>query len=63
VVETSGEQGRTDDPHSPVHAGVRGFGGLSAACGAGRLVQLVPGRFDTDGRDVCPDCADAVREE
>lgn len=61
MVQTNGEQGRTSEPFSPVHAGVRGLGGLSAACGAGKLVQLVPGRFQSDAPDACPACTEAVR--
>jgi len=60
-METSGEQGRTDDAFSPVHVGVRALSGLKAACGAGRLVQLIPGRFDPDGPDTCPACGEALR--
>jgi hypothetical protein len=57
------EQGLVDEPFSPLHAAARGLGGLNAVCGAGKLVQLVPGRFDPDNPNACPSCVEALREE
>jgi hypothetical protein len=43
-----------------LHAVKKRIDGASALCGAGRIVQLVPGRFDADDPMVCADCAAAA---
>jgi hypothetical protein len=40
-----------------LHAAERILDGLDAFCGAGKIIQLVPGRFDPKDRDACPSCA------
>jgi len=45
-----------------LHAVKKRIDGASALCGAGRIVQQVPGRFDVDDPTACGDCASAVVE-
>jgi hypothetical protein len=40
-----------------IHAAVRNVSGHGAACGAGRIVRLVVGRFDPDAPASCRLCA------
>jgi rRNA maturation protein Nop10 len=40
-----------------LHAAERTLEGLCAFCGAGKIVTLVPGRFNPDDRRACPICA------
>jgi hypothetical protein len=40
-----------------LHAAERKLQGLCAACGAGRIIALIPGRFDPDDQRACPTCA------
>jgi rRNA maturation protein Nop10 len=40
-----------------LHAAERRLQGLCAVCGAGKIIQLVPGRFDPDDQRACPVCA------
>ena len=40
------------------HAAARRLTGRYAACGAGRIVIVRPGRFDMSAPDACPDCAE-----
>jgi hypothetical protein len=40
-----------------LHAAQRTLDGLCAVCGAGRILQLLPGRFDPEDRRACPECA------
>jgi hypothetical protein len=40
-----------------LHAARRNLDGLCAACGAGIIVQVVPGRFDPDDQRACPSCS------
>jgi hypothetical protein len=42
------------------HAAKKRIDGTSALCGAGRIVQVVPGRFDSDDPNACPMCVAAV---
>ena len=39
-----------------LHAAKNGINGAVALCGAGRIVQSVPGRFDSDDVAACPGC-------
>jgi hypothetical protein len=34
--------------------------GATAVCGAGRIVQTVPGRFDSDDPKACPGCVRSI---
>jgi len=34
--------------------------GASAACGAGLIATRVPGHFQPDAEDACPDCAGSL---
>jgi len=43
-----------------LHAAKKRIDGTSALCGAGRIVQVVPGRFDSDDPNACPRCVEAV---
>ena len=43
------------------HAATRKLTGSYAACGAGRIVIVRPGRFDVTADDACPVCADYWR--
>jgi hypothetical protein len=43
-----------------LHAVKKRIDGASALCGAGRVVQTVPGRFDSDDPRACPACVAAV---
>jgi hypothetical protein len=45
-----------------LHAVKKRIDGASALCGAGRIVQQVPGRFDAGDPAACADCATAVAE-
>ncbi len=49
------EPGRTDDG-AAVHAVRPGLAGPTALCGAGKVVQRLPGRFDPAADDACPAC-------
>jgi hypothetical protein len=40
-----------------LHAAERRLQGLCAVCGAGKIIQLIPGRFDPDDQRACPVCA------
>lgn len=40
-----------------LHAAKKRIDGVSALCGVGRIVQAVPGRFDSDDPRACPTCA------
>jgi hypothetical protein len=40
-----------------LHAAERTLDGLCAFCGAGRIVQQVPGRFNPHDGRACPTCA------
>jgi hypothetical protein len=40
-----------------VHAVEKRIAGEQALCGAGRIVDRVAGRFDTDDRLACPACS------
>jgi hypothetical protein len=45
-----------------VHAAVRALMlGKRAACGAGRIIQLITGPFDASDRLACPACAEFVQ--
>jgi hypothetical protein len=56
TVATQLEKGFIVSDHF-VHAAERILDGLDAFCGAGNIVQLVPGRFDPKDRHACPRCA------
>ena len=43
-----------------LHAAKQHIDGTSALCGAGRIVQKVPGRFDSDDPQACPGCVAAA---
>jgi hypothetical protein len=43
--------------NSSVHAAERDLEGLRAICGAGRIVQMIPGYFDPEDQRACPACA------
>lgn len=43
-----------------LHAVKKRIDGAIALCGAGRIVQLVPGRFDSDDPRTCSACADVA---
>jgi hypothetical protein len=43
-----------------LHAVKKRIDGSSALCGAGRIVQTVPGRFDSDDPSGCPACVAAI---
>lgn len=45
-----------------LHAVKKRIDGASALCGAGRIVQEVPGRFDAADPAACADCVIAVAE-
>jgi hypothetical protein len=45
----------TSSPY--LHAAERTLDGLTAFCGFGKVVQLVPGKFDPEDRRACPACA------
>lgn len=45
-----------------LHAVKKRIDGASALCGAGRIVQTVPGRFDSDDPRACGGCAAAAVE-
>jgi hypothetical protein len=45
-----------------LHAVKKRIDGSSALCGAGRIVQQVPGRFDAADPTACADCVTAVDE-
>jgi hypothetical protein len=40
-----------------LHAAERRLQGLCAVCGAGKIIRLVPGRFDPADDRACPVCA------
>jgi hypothetical protein len=42
-----------------LHIVSKKIAGLFAACGAGRIVQLVAGRFDPEDARSCPECRGA----
>ena len=42
------------------HAAKKRVDGAVALCGAGRIVQLVPGRFDSDDPAACEGCVSAA---
>jgi hypothetical protein len=43
-----------------LHAATKRIDSTSALCGAGKIVQIVPGRFDTDDPAACAGCAAAA---
>lgn len=52
---TQHEAGLVADDQT-VHAARKGISGSVAVCGAGRITEIVPGRFNTDEPDACPNC-------
>ena len=54
-------QGFIDNSPS-IHAARPALGGLIALCGAGRIVQEAPGRFDPDDLRSCPQCGELVKK-
>jgi hypothetical protein len=62
VAATQPEAGLVaDNPH--VHAAQRSIVGHRALCGAGRITQMLAGRFDTADRMACPLCVDVMTRE
>ena len=43
-----------------LHAAKKRIDGAVALCGAGRIVQSVPGRFDSDADAACDGCVSAA---
>jgi hypothetical protein len=43
--------------NTSLHAAERDLDGLRAMCGAGRIVQLIPGYFDPDDQRACLACS------
>lgn len=43
-----------------LHAAKPGLAGKTALCGAGQIIRVVPGRFDTDDPRSCRDCCRAL---
>jgi hypothetical protein len=43
-----------------VHAAHKRISGTAALCGAGRIAQVVPGRFDSDDPAACRGCVGAL---
>jgi hypothetical protein len=39
-----------------VHAVQKKISGDAALCGAGRITQMIPGRFERDDERACPQC-------
>jgi hypothetical protein len=61
VASTQPESGLVpDNPH--VHAAQRSIFGHRAVCGAGRIFQMLAGRFDLEDRLGCPACVEIVAE-
>jgi hypothetical protein len=59
VPETQYEAGYVSADEQ-LHAVKQRIDGSSALCGAGRIVQTVPGRFDSDTPAACPSCVAAA---
>jgi hypothetical protein len=53
---TQHEAGQVTDG-GVVHAVQKKIGGNVALCGAGKIAVMVPGRFDRENDNICPDCA------
>jgi hypothetical protein len=58
--ETTSERGTVADDVR-THAAVKSLRGTHALCGAGTIMSLAAGRFDTDDPEACADCVSRLR--